>query len=162
MVHCIMQGRPATRVVATLARAGHQTARPPLLGQALIEYDGAQASLVFDGATEFGRLDTTYVTGSRGTLVSTGAGLGDQTVTLYTAKGIATPRLKGTWFTEGFMGTMGELLCAIEEDRPPANDAADNLKGLAICFAAVVSAERGRPQRVGNVRRVPGKTCRVM
>ncbi|HSZ55198.1 MAG TPA: Gfo/Idh/MocA family oxidoreductase [Tepidisphaeraceae bacterium] len=152
MLSAILPGRKPKRVFSTLTRSRHQRAKPPLLGQTLVEYDGAQASLVFDAVTKFGHLDETFVTGSKGTIVSRGRDLTHQTVTLYTGKGAATPKLRGTWFVEGFMGTMGELLCAIEEKRPPANSAANNLEGLSICFAAVRSAESGRAETVGKVR----------
>jgi predicted dehydrogenase len=125
------------------------------LAQAIVEYDGAQASLVFDGDTRFGPQDCTCVVGSRGTLASTGADLKHQKVTLVTAEGQASPRLRGCWFPDGFHGTMGELLAAVEEDREPANGARDNLKSLALCFAAVASAERGRAVRPGTVRKMP-------
>jgi len=66
------------------------------------------------------------------------------------------PELSGTWFREGFHGTMAELLCAIEEKRTPNNNARENLKSLALCFAALASADAGgQPQRVGQTRRVP-------
>lgn len=161
MVQCLLPGRRARRVFATLATAGHQVARPPLLGQVLIEFDDAQASLVFDGATKFGHLDQSYVMGSRGVISSCGPDLKEQAVTIHTVKGVASPKLTGTWFSEGFMGTMGELLWAIEQKRTPINNAAENLKGLAICFAAVQSAESGRSETVGKIRRVPTKTCQV-
>ena len=48
-------GDRARSVHATTARAAGQTARPPLLAQALIAFDGGQASLVFDGATPIRR-----------------------------------------------------------------------------------------------------------
>jgi hypothetical protein len=50
---------------------------------------------------------------------------------------------------------MAELLCAIEEKRTPNNNARDNLKSLALCFAALASADSGQPQQVGSCRRVP-------
>ena len=31
----------------------------------------------------------------------------------------------------------------------------DNLKSLALCFAALASADSGEPQKVGSSRRVP-------
>ena len=46
---------------------------------------------------------------------------------------------------------MGELLCAIEEDRQPSNSAAHNLKSLELCFAAVASADKGEPVKPGDV-----------
>ena len=48
ILNCFMQGRPAKRVFASLTRAEVQKSKPPLLGQVLVEYEGAQASLVFD------------------------------------------------------------------------------------------------------------------
>ncbi|MHC4180751.1 MAG: Gfo/Idh/MocA family protein, partial [Planctomycetota bacterium] len=63
------------RVYASMARSPVQEIRPALLAQAVIEYDHAQASLAFDADTRFGPQDSTYVTGSRGTIVSTGPSL---------------------------------------------------------------------------------------
>ena len=49
---------------------------------------------------------------------------------------------------------MGELLCAIEKNREPSNSARENLRSLAICLAAVKSADSGRAQTPGQVRRL--------
>ena len=159
MAACLLAGKRPKRVFSTLTRASYQEAKPPLLGESVIEYDGAQASLVFDAATRFGHLDHTFVGGSEGTAISSGRDLTHQTMKLYTANGVAKVNLRGTWFVEGFMGTMGELLCAIEQKRVPANAASQNLEGLATCFAAVRSAETGKPQTVGKVRRVSKELC---
>ena len=150
----LLRQRPR-QVYASLARSPVQTARPALLAQALIEYDGAQASLVFDGDTRLGRQDRTYVTGSGGTITSIGPDAKNQTVTLFTPEGQATPVLEGCWFPDGFHGTMGELLCAIEEDREPTHSARNNLRSLELCFAAVASAERHEPVAPGTVRNMP-------
>jgi predicted dehydrogenase len=143
------------RVYASASRSATQSVRPGLLGQALLECDGAQASLVFDGHTKFGPLDQTYVTGSLGTIESRGTGSRDQKVTLSTSAGQASPRLVGSWFPDGFHGTMGELLRSIEENREPIHNARENLKSLAVCFAAVAGAERGEPVVPGTVRKMP-------
>ena len=143
-------GRRATNVFATRGFAAGQTIRPPMLAEALVAFDGGQASLVFDAHTRFGPLDTTYVAGTAGSLTSTGPNLGEQTVTLYTEAGAATPALHGAWFNDGFHGTMAELLCAIEENREPSNGARGNLLSLAMCFAAIESSHSGRPESVGN------------
>ncbi|ROU02583.1 Gfo/Idh/MocA family protein [Histidinibacterium lentulum] len=145
-------------VVASSTRAIGQTARPPLLAQALVRLDGAQASLVFDGAAPHGPHDHTYVVGTKGSLVSLGADLGTQSVTLTTAEGRATPVLEGTWFNDGFRGAMGELLCAIEEDREPVNGARENLQSLALTFAAIASDKGGREMKLGEVREMLGAT----
>jgi predicted dehydrogenase len=153
MVICLM-GRPARRVFATVARSMGQTARPPLLAQAVIEHDDGQASLVLDADTRFGPRDESFVIGTKGTIRSGGADLQEQTVTLTTEAGESVPKLEGTWFPDGFHGAMAELLCAIEEQREPSNSARNNLGSIALCFAAVASADRGTPVGVGTIRRV--------
>ncbi len=155
MTSSLLGNRKVRRVQAFRTRAAEQRARPPMLGEVIMQFDGGQASLVFDAHVRFGAEDRTYVGGTRGSVVSTGPSLGKQTVTLYTARGYASPRLKGSWFPGGFHGTMGELLCAVEERREPSNGARDNLKSLALCFAAIASATDGRPRAPGSVRRLP-------
>ncbi len=150
----ILPDRSARRVFASLAHAPGQKAKSPLLAQALIEYDDAQASLIFDASTPLGWRDRTYIAGTEGSLESTGPDLNRQRLTLWTKGGIATPRLRGAWFPDGFHGTMAELLCAIEEKREPQNNAADNLRSLALCFAAMRSADTGQCQVPGRVRRI--------
>jgi predicted dehydrogenase len=144
-----------TRVFASSTRAAAQTIDAPLLAQAAIEYPSAHASLVFDGHTRFGRLDRVYVAGSQGAISSSGPNQDHQQVEMTTANGVARPTLIGSWFPDGFHGTMGELLCAIEEDREPMHSARNNLASLALCFAAVASAERGEPVVPGTVRLLP-------
>lgn len=145
MLACLMQGRKALRVYASFARSPAQQAAPALLAQALVEYADAQASLVFDGDTRYGKEDRTFVVGPRGTI--TGGGLDDRKphVRLSTAAGTLRPRLRGRWFPDGFHGTMGELLCALEEKRESTINARENLESLALCFAAVRSAETHQP-----------------
>ena len=65
--------------------------------------------------------------------------------------GSVTVPLDGCWFESGFEGAMGELLCAIDENRPPNHDARGNLASLALCFAAVRSADTGVPVVPGSV-----------
>ena len=145
-------GGRATSVFAATARATGQSVRPPLLAEALIAFDGGRAALLFDGATRFGAVDRTVVGGSAGTLESRGPDLGSQQVTLATAAGICRPRLDGTWFKEGFIGTMGALLAAIEDGGRPLNDARGNLDALALVFAAIASARQNAPVVPGTVR----------
>jgi len=49
------------------------------------------------------------------------------------------------------------LLCAIEEKRPPTHHARNNLESLALCFAALASADTGAPVVPGTVRSVRKK-----
>lgn len=147
-------GGRARTVFATAAHATVQTAAAPLLAQVLVQMEGGQASLVFDGATPFGPRDTTFIAGTKGSLQSDGPDLGQQSVTLTTAAGIARPQLRGTWFNDGFRGAMGALLVAIEDDHEPANGAEENLDSLALAFAAIQSRRAGQPVRVGAAERL--------
>jgi len=92
--------------------------------------------------------------GRHGTAMSSGPDLNTQSVTITNDAGRATPRLEGDWFTNGFLGTMSELLCAIEEQRQPYNSARHNLRSAALCFAAIESADTGKPVVPGSVRRI--------
>lgn len=55
------------------------------------------------------------------------------------------PRLHGKWFPHAFMGTMGELMRAVEENREPENSVRDNLKTLQMVFGAYLSMAENRP-----------------
>jgi predicted dehydrogenase len=156
IVRCLMAGKEVQRVYGSVARSPTQTVMPPLLAQALIEFPDAQASLAFDADTNYGRQDRTYIAGSEGSIQSVGPSDKIQQLTFMTPHGNWQPALKGSWFPDGFHGTMGELLCSIEENRTPSIDAADNLKSLALCFAAVASAQRHQPVVPGSVRTLPG------
>jgi hypothetical protein len=114
-----------------------------------------QVRMNFNAAVTFGQTDRTVIAGSLGTLESVGPSLSEQKMKLSTAEGIAFPDLTGTWFANGFQGTMCELLCAIEEKREPKNSARNNLRTLALCFAAISSANSGTPVRPGTVRTLP-------
>jgi len=148
MVHCYMGNQKARTVFAATCRTRNQRARPPLLAQAVIQFARGQATLVFRGDTQQGPRDRTVIVGSLGTLISSGPDLNSQTVTLYADGATVTPRLRTHWFPDGFDGTMSELLCAIEEDREPSNSARDNLHSLALCFAAMRSADTGQVESV--------------
>jgi predicted dehydrogenase len=145
-------GGRATSVFAARAHAASQPVRPPLIAGSIVAFDGGQASLLFDGAAKFGAEDRTVITGSLGTLNSRGPDLGVQEVTLTTDAGIARPTLEGTWFKEGFRGTMGALLEAVEAGRQPLNHACGSLDALAMVFAAIASARLGVPVAPGAIR----------
>jgi predicted dehydrogenase len=147
-----MIGDGATSVYATRARAQGQAPKPPLLAQALVEFPGGQAALLFDGATKFGSRDRTIITGTAGTLESSGPDLGHQQVTFTNAAGFARPALQGTWFNDGFAGAMGALLRAVETGAPPLHSARENLTSLKLAFAAIAASHRGVPVAPGSVR----------
>lgn len=149
-------GDRAESVFAGAAHARGQANEVPLMAQAQVRLEGGQASLIFDGGIPHGPRDTTYIGGRIGSLVSTGADLGRQTVTLTTEQGAARPVLEGTWFNDGFRGAMGDLLCAIEDGGEPSVSARRNLHSLALVFAAIQSRKTGREIRVGAVRSLDG------
>lgn len=149
-----MRGQRAERVAASVRRTSFQKMKPPILAQVMVDYPDAQVRLYFNGHVQHGQEDRTVVCGSRGTLRSFGPSLSEQTVTLHTAEGQASAPLEGTWFASGFQGAMGELLCAIEENREPSHSARNNLDSLALCFAALASADTGEPREPGSVRTV--------
>ncbi|MEM7320612.1 MAG: Gfo/Idh/MocA family oxidoreductase, partial [Pseudomonadota bacterium] len=147
-------GTRAQSVFATAAPARGQANKVPLLAQALVRLDDGQASVIFDGGAPHGPRDTTYVAGTRGSVMCDGPDLSTQTLTLTTGEGLARPTLDGQWFNDGFRGAMGELLCAIEEDREPNNGARENLRSLALTFAAVTSRRTGQEIEIGSVRKL--------
>ena len=151
-------GDRARRVTASRAFASGQSMKIPMMAQVLIEFEGGQASLIFDAHARYGPMDTTYITGTRGSISSQGPNLGEQSVKLWTAKGVAQPQLLGAWFNDGFQGSMGELLVSIEQNRAPLNDARDNLRSLELCFAAIQSSVDGTSKRPGETRRLEMST----
>ncbi|MBM3852828.1 MAG: Gfo/Idh/MocA family oxidoreductase [Verrucomicrobia bacterium] len=152
----LTRGRPPARVWASVARAPFQQMKPPMLAHVVIDFAGTQVRLCFNGHVRHGQEDRTVVCGAAGTLRSTGPSLSEQSVFLHTAAGSAQASLEGSWFTNGFQGAMAELLCAIEENREPNHSARNNLESLALCFAALASADSGQPQIPGSIRRVAG------
>ena len=144
----------AERVFATSTRVAGQAAAVPLAAEALVTFGGGQGSLVFDGSVPVGSEDSTFIGGTEGSLTSRGPDLSRQSVTLTTRAGRAVPALEGQWFNDGFRGAMGELLSAVEDGREPSNGARGNLDGLALAFAAILSAREGRSVAVGEARRI--------
>ena len=51
--------------------------------------------------------------------------------------------LSGAWFVDGFAATLGELMCAVAENRQPENSAADAARSVALTLAAARSADAG-------------------
>jgi predicted dehydrogenase len=151
IVRCIFADRKALEVYSQIQKANGQEIDPPLCAQSVIQFDSGQASLTFRAHTKFSPEESTVVTGTKGTYRSSGPVCGNNRIQLTTEAGVADVELEGAWFNGGFAGAMGELLCAIEEDREPVNSARSNLPSLELCFAAVASADTGKPQKPGSV-----------
>jgi predicted dehydrogenase len=60
-----------------------------------------------------------------------------------------SPRWKEVWFPDAFVGTMAQLLCALEEVTEPEISGRDNLETIALCEAVQTAA---REHRVTTVR----------
>jgi predicted dehydrogenase len=155
MASCLLGPRKIHSVFASVARTAYQKARPPFLASVIIDAEAAQVRMAFNAAVVQGQMDRTLIAGALGTLESIGPSLSDQQMILTTSAGRAVPELSGTWFENGFQGTMAELLCAIEDNREPMNSARDNLKTLELCFAALHSANTGQPVVPGKIRQLP-------
>ncbi len=80
-----------------------------------------------------------WLHGSEGTI--RGSTLGNDFLELERAGVFIRYPLRGGWFPDGFAGTMGELLCAIAEEREPYNSARHNLLTLEMTLAACRSAK---------------------
>ena len=143
----------AETVFATVGQSTGQRSKPPLIAQVMVTWPDFRASLDFNGNCLYGATDRTVISGATGTLISDGPGLMEQEVTLINESGRALVALEGHWFPDGMCGTMGELLCSIEERREPSHSARNNLKSLELAFAAA-SADTGQPVKVGAVRRM--------
>jgi len=151
----IMEGQKPTSVYATVIKYEGQVYTPPALASCIINYEQAQVRMAFNAHTCLGEEDVTTIVGTKGTLRSRGPGLNDQPlIQLFTEDGAVNIPLEGCWFENGFQGTMGELLCAIEENREPSNSAVNNLKSLELCFAALESANKNKIIVPGEANKV--------
>ena len=128
---------------------------PPLEATAVVEWPGGRATMSFDAGCLYGSGDSTTVIGTDGSVTSTGPDLGTQTLSVHLKSGRATPNLEGKWFNDGFAGTMAELLDASATGRVARNGAEGNLRSLMLCFAAIESADTGKPVKMGSVTRLP-------
>jgi predicted dehydrogenase len=63
------------------------------------------------------------------------------------------PRWNEVWFPDAFIGTMAQLLVAVENGTEPEISARDNLETIALCEAVFTAA---RDHRVTTVREFLG------
>jgi predicted dehydrogenase len=55
-----------------------------------------------------------------------------------------SPRWKEVWFPDAFVGTMAQLLCALEDGIEPEISGRDNLETIALCEAVYTAATEHR------------------
>ena len=150
-----MDGQKAISIYASTIKYVEQQYTPPALASCIINYGQSQVRMAFNAHTALGEEDVTTIIGTKGTLRSRGPGLNDQPMMeVFTEDGEVKVPLEGSWFENGFKGTMGELLCSIEENREPVNSGENNLKSLELCFAALESADKNKVMVPGEVNSI--------
>jgi predicted dehydrogenase len=82
-----------------------------------------------------------WVHGTEGTLRGSVLG-GSDRLSLDRDGVVTTFPLEGQWFTDGFAGTMGELMCAVAEGREPEHSASSVVGAVRVTLAALESVRR--------------------
>ncbi len=146
ITRCWLEGTTIQTVSAHDSRVPGQpdSARNPWQATAHLGCtNGATATLrvVGNAATRTGGCPF-WVHGTEGTLRGSIL-LGSDRVVLETGDATTSFALEGQWFVDGFAGTMGELMSAIDEGREPENSAAHVVASVRTTFAAVESARAG-------------------
>ena len=97
--------------------------------------DGSDALMRGVGYAKTGREGHYFwIHGTDGTI--RGSVLGSDFVELEKDGVFCRYEMEGHWYPDGFAGTMGELLCAIAEEREPFYSARHNLLALQMTLAA--------------------------
>jgi predicted dehydrogenase len=148
----VFAGRTAHSVFANAVPAPHQDLTPPMLANAVINFGDGLTTLGFSAYQSFAPHEYLCCVGSQGTLRGAGNLCNLTELELTTRQGTVKIPLEGKWFPDGFRGTLGEFLRAIEADREPSISGRNNLRSLEICFAALASADTGRPVKPGQAR----------
>jgi predicted dehydrogenase len=70
-----------------------------------------------------------------------------------------SPRWNEVWFPDAFVGTMAQLLCALEDGREPEISGVDNLRTMALVDACYLSVRQRRAVALRELLRPkkPGK-----
>ncbi|MGH2351754.1 MAG: Gfo/Idh/MocA family protein [Chloroflexota bacterium] len=141
-------GRTPLRVKATTTMMPGQVAVSPMIYTILCEYEPdaqVMSTLHFNNIVQvraaLGRYEW-FLDGTEGSAVASQSELAVATRDDSQRKQVFA--LQGSWFPEAFGGSMGELLTALAEGRPPQTPGRDNLDSVKIAYAAVQSSESGR------------------
>ncbi len=154
ITRCWLQGKSVASVRARDYRTPNQVAegKTPWGMWVEIAYEGgANAMMRGIGCAETRKGGHPFwIHGTDGTI--RGSVLGGDFVEMEKDGVSSRYELEGQWFPDGFGGTMGELLCAIAEDREPFNSARHNLLSLQMTLAACQSAdEDGNPVAIEEI-----------
>ncbi len=146
ITRCWFDGKRADAVYARDSRVPDQPpeAKNPWSADVQVRCtDGANALLRVVGDARTGKPSCPFwIHGTEGTLRGSVL-FGSDRLELERGDTTTAYTLRGQWFVDGFAGAMGELMCAIAEDREPENSAAHNAASLRLMRAAVDSAETG-------------------
>lgn len=130
-----------------------------------MKFPGETRGLIHDNHNNWATMEDWYATfrieGTEGIIKGTNGALynypiGREDTISFISKQIDpkywfAPHLEGKWFPHAFMGTMGELMRAIEENREPENSVRDNLLTVKMLFAAYRSMEENRPVKLDEI-----------
>lgn len=138
-------GMEPTRVKAAIARKPGQRTRGEMIASVQLEFANRALGVVLDDNAAYPSADCFSrfkIEGTRGLLEGVAMGnVGVRVRSELLGDGVFDIPLEGQWFPDGFIGTMGELMCAIEEQREPSISGRDNMHTLEIIFAAYRSVE---------------------
>ena len=145
-----ISGYTPLQVKATTTMIPGQTAVSPMIYTILCEYETSSqimATLHFNNIVSARALHDHdwYLDGTKGSAMLRDAmGTGKLSVSFKdTSEQVQDFEIAGSWRHEGFAGSMGEMMIALDEGREPETSGRDNLESLRIAFAAVESAESG-------------------
>ena len=65
------------------------------------------------------------------------------------------PRWSEVWFPDAFVGTMAQLLCALEDGSEPEISGRDNLETIALCEAVYAAGQEHRVTTVSEFLHAP-------
>jgi predicted dehydrogenase len=158
ITRCWLEGKTATAVRAREYRVPNQPpeSRAAWGAWATIEYEDGTSAVIrgIGGASTARPSKPFWIHGSEGTIrghvLGSGPVPGSELVELERDGATTRFDLDGTWNSQGFAGTLAELVSAIAEGREPYNSARHNLLSLELTLAACRSAEEdGRPVPIG-------------
>ncbi|MDE0310769.1 MAG: Gfo/Idh/MocA family oxidoreductase, partial [Caldilineaceae bacterium] len=143
-------GHTPLRVKATTTMVPGQNAVSPMIYTILFEYEESSqimTTLHFNNIVSAPALHDHlwFLDGTRGSaLLSNPMGTAKLSVSLKDSpEQVQTYEIAGTWGYEGFAGSMGEMLRAMEEGREPECTGRDNLESIRMAVAAVESSNSG-------------------
>lgn len=150
-------GYTPLRVKATTAMVPGQNAVSPMIYTILFEYEPScqvMTTLHFNNIVSAPALHDHlwFLDGTRGSaLLSNPMGTAKLRLSLKDSpEQVQTFDIAGTWGYEGFAGSMGEMLRALEEGREPECSGRDNLESIRMAVAAVESADSGESVGLGR------------